>query len=356
MEDNELLNQYKEERSCVYRDRTYLVRDNGAIFRVPKPDCRVSKLDGIWTFGNKDKVSGYMLWGQARVHQVVATAFHGPAPEPHMVVDHIDINRCNNRPENLRWLTRLENTLNNDATRKKIIYLCGSIEAFIEDPSILRTKALSTDVSWMKSVTKEEAAACKKHVEEWAARDSNHNSTGARIDNWIFSDDEYAAARKWNGDNLYSGYNSVNYQRSEIEADKQPITEADLGIKDSLTPGAKQRYWKTPTEFPQCPQEIRETPLQDYLARLTKGTIFCRNQYGESPVIDADLSEDGELIAVKTAIDGVTSFALCTITFAGKFFIHESIRTFFTEEGADKFYTEALGRKWEGGDVLEDYC
>ena len=94
----------------------------------------------------------------------------GPAPQPNMVVDHIDTNRCNNRPENLRWLTRIENTLNNDATRKKIIFLCGSIEAFIDNPSILRTKALSSDVSWMKTVTKEEAAACKKHIEEWALR------------------------------------------------------------------------------------------------------------------------------------------------------------------------------------------
>ena len=110
--------------------------------------------------------------GNICVHQVVCTAFHGPEPKPHMVVDHIDTNRCNNRPENLRWLTRLENALNNDATRKKIIYLCGSIEAFIENPAILRSKALTPDVSWMKTVTKEEAAACKKHIEEWAKRDS----------------------------------------------------------------------------------------------------------------------------------------------------------------------------------------
>ena len=62
----------------------------------------------------------------------------------------------------------MENALNNDATRKKIIYLCGSIEAFIENPAILRTKALPPDVSWMKTVTKEEAAACKKRIDEWA--------------------------------------------------------------------------------------------------------------------------------------------------------------------------------------------
>ena len=34
----------------------------------------------------------------------------------------------------------------------------------------------------------------------------------------------------------------------------------------------------------------------------------------------------------------------------------ESIRTFFTEEGAEKYYTLSLGKEWAGGDVLEDYC
>ena len=53
------------------------------------------------------------------------------------MVDHIDSNCRNNRPENLRWLTRLENALKNPATRKKIEYLCGSIEAFLENPSML---------------------------------------------------------------------------------------------------------------------------------------------------------------------------------------------------------------------------
>ena len=37
-------------------------------------------------------------------------------------IDHIDTNRCNNRKENLRWFTKLENALNNEITRNKIIY------------------------------------------------------------------------------------------------------------------------------------------------------------------------------------------------------------------------------------------
>ena len=34
----------------------------------------------------------------------------------------------------------------------------------------------------------------------------------------------------------------------------------------------------------------------------------------------------------------------------------ESIRTFFSEEGAEKYYTLSLGKEWTGGDVMEDYC
>ena len=67
----------------------------------------------------------------------MAYAFLGEPPTNQHVVDHIDTNRQNNRPENLRWLTRLENALLNPITRAKIENICGSIEAFINDPTIL---------------------------------------------------------------------------------------------------------------------------------------------------------------------------------------------------------------------------
>lgn len=97
------------------------------IYRHPKKDCRPSKLDCIWTFGSKDNKTGYMLYGGVRVHQIVATAFHGTPDDPHMVIDHKNTNRCNNRPENLAWVTRLENAPNNPITRiKSNIYMVQS--------------------------------------------------------------------------------------------------------------------------------------------------------------------------------------------------------------------------------------
>ena len=69
---------------------------------VCKKESRPRKLDNVWTFGEKNERTGYMTVGTARVHIIVATAFHGENDSKKLVVDHIDTNRCNNRAENLR--------------------------------------------------------------------------------------------------------------------------------------------------------------------------------------------------------------------------------------------------------------
>ena len=285
MDDNNLLDSFEHEVQCEYRGRSYLVRDNGSILRLPMDGQRRSKYDNVWTFGTKNK-DGYMvLTGNIRVHQVVCTAFNGPEPEPNMVVDHIDTNRCNNRPENLRWLTRLENALSNEATRKRIIFLCGSIEAFIENPAIIRNKALSKGISWMKTVTKDQAAACKKRMEEWAKLDTSPNPSGNGIGEWIFEDFD----KKFeNSGRFYHNYGfDYKKQIEQIEEMNLRIYEKEHGLKDSLTPGAKQFNWKTPTEFLLCPQGDSPRTLQAYLCNLVKGETFTRNRYGGGTVLDA---------------------------------------------------------------------
>ena len=49
------INDFNEEKSCDYKGRQYLVRDNGAILRLQKEGCRASKYDNVWTFGTKDE-------------------------------------------------------------------------------------------------------------------------------------------------------------------------------------------------------------------------------------------------------------------------------------------------------------
>lgn len=43
------------------------------------------------------------------VHRLVCEAFHGPAPTGGEHADHIDFDRTNNRPDNLRWLAAAAN-------------------------------------------------------------------------------------------------------------------------------------------------------------------------------------------------------------------------------------------------------
>jgi hypothetical protein len=139
MDINDIINEYTEVKDILYRDERYSVRDNGAVLRHPKDSSKKRKLDSCWTFGLKDKRTGYMMIGNHRVHIIVASAFQGYRDSKLYVVDHIDTNRCNNRIENLRWLTKLENALNNPVTRKRIEYLCGGdIQMFINNPNCLR--------------------------------------------------------------------------------------------------------------------------------------------------------------------------------------------------------------------------
>lgn len=46
------------------------------------------------------------------IHRIVCEAFHGPCPPDKDTVDHIDRDRTNNTPENLKWASRSENNFN----------------------------------------------------------------------------------------------------------------------------------------------------------------------------------------------------------------------------------------------------
>jgi len=144
---------FDQEKECLYKGERYSVRDNGAVLRHQRSGKPRRPLDEQWTFGKENTANPYLLIAGVRIHRIVATAFHGEPPDPQCVVDHIDSNCRNNRPANLRWLTRLENALNNPTTRKKIEYLCGSIEAFLENPSMLNDLQVDPSYSWMRTVT-----------------------------------------------------------------------------------------------------------------------------------------------------------------------------------------------------------
>ena len=181
------VNDYKQEKSCTYKGEAYSVRDNGAVMRLTPEGKKARRLDNEWTFGKKNEKNGYMYIGSHRVHIIVATAFYGVMDSKTYVVDHIDTNRCNNRPENLRWLTRLENILLNDITRMKIEYICGSVESFLEDPSQLRGHEYEDkNFGWMRAVSKEEA---ENTLKNWKSLKENPRVKPIKrepIGEWIY--------------------------------------------------------------------------------------------------------------------------------------------------------------------------
>ena len=169
MKQEELLGTYTEERECDYKDRHYKVRDNGSVLRLPKDPEKTRKGDNEWTFGTFNKRNGYLFIGSYQVHRIVATAFHGKPEAETDIVDHIDTDRQNNRPENLRWTTKLQNALN-PATRKKLELMTGMpIEEILKDMSILKKYNLPREYQWLGAVSKEESQRTLQNMKAWTA-------------------------------------------------------------------------------------------------------------------------------------------------------------------------------------------
>ena len=184
------INDYREERYCIYKGEEYLVRDNGAVLRKSRPNQRVRKHDNEWTFGRMNYENGYsFFFGSGhRIHQIVATAFLGERVSKEYIVDHIDSNRQNNRPDNLRWFTKDENILNNPFTRKKIEYITGvSAEEFIKNPEKYRDCFGKQNVSYMRPVTEGESIAFSKNMERLGkAKRPPINKNPTDLKKWVY--------------------------------------------------------------------------------------------------------------------------------------------------------------------------
>ncbi len=364
MEKEELLSQFKEEKVCFYKDRKYYVRDNGAIYRQCKSDGTIRKWDEEWTFGKFDPITGYMLIGQERVHRIVCSAFHGAPVGEKNVADHIDTNRCNNHSDNLRWVTKLENTLNNPITRAKIELICGSVEAFLNNPNLLYGhESENPNFTWMRAVTKEEAQRSLARWQEWAAKPiEERKPKGEGVGEWIYEKAKNFEAPKPNNRPRYVGpYNSWTEHKAAIEEENKRLHEEEYGLKNSLTPGAKQLNWKTPTEFLLCPKEGQERTLQAYLNNLIKGKVFTHSEYGDGfVVLDFDYNPTDDAVYVLTykaefeEIPFGKPWALCKIALQDGYYIHENKGTFSYELEGQMHFTLAMGREWTGCNVFDD--
>ena len=93
-------------------------RSDGAVF-IPANGPHKAH----WTFGSRTS-NGYHAVCISRkvrlVHRMVCGAFHGLPPADKPEVDHINRDKSDNRPSNLRWCSRSENERNKEACDKSL--------------------------------------------------------------------------------------------------------------------------------------------------------------------------------------------------------------------------------------------
>lgn len=311
---------------CNYNGENYSVRNNGEVMRhVPIGRSR-RNVDGIWTFGEPNNKTDYLQIASVPVHAIIATAFHGSRPGKEYVVDHIDENKFNNRPENLRWVTRIVNLLLNPVTAKRIAKRCGTVEAFLIDPGQFKAKFKGEKYEWIADISIQHAGIALDDLFVLAGI-QQRPSRGA-LDRWLV--------------------NRLIWAKHEIEATPALIMAKTLNVA--------QRDWSVPSEFPCCPQAYKVQPILTYAAALEKGAVFCHNHLYTSLVSKASVSDEQQVITILTENkDGLKPWSVVKITFEDDLFIHASLGTFVTEKGAEKQFCLAQGLKWSGGDTIDDF-
>lgn len=312
------INDYTREVTCEYKGELYSVRNNGAVKRHVREGKKARKLDDVWTFGIKDKVKGYMMISSHRVHIIVAKAFIPGNEDGKMVVDHIDTNRCNNRVENLRWLTRLENVLLNEATLKKVTYLCGGdINKFIENPSCLQDlTGGNQDVMWMRTVTPEEAKLAWEHIKAWAKRPCStfkmmkQKEGITSFEEWLETHKEKEnhlslqssfgmkdKTKSQENNNHSNDYccqipqqNKTDMENENPFLSKKNVYDYNSFVSpssmESLTIGTSQIGFPERMEFPLCPSETIDG-LDAYAKRLEIDKVFCKSGDGTEYLIES---------------------------------------------------------------------
>lgn len=331
------INEYTRETICEYKGELYSVRDNGAVMRHLREGKKARKLDNIWTFGTKNKVSGYMMINSHRVHIIVAKAFIPGNEDGKMIVDHIDTNRCNNRVENLRWLTRLENVLLNEATLKRVTYLCGGdIQKFIDNPSCLRDlSGDNQDIMWMRTVTAEEAKTAWERISAWSKRPSSTYKMMRKqekindFEQWLEVHKVTEEHHTKSEDSIITSY-SEKHSRSDIM--KGDVNQYHNHIGTSSNPELNEEYVETQNAweeqekfankknvsftkdalqinfneklyFPLCPDASVDVNLEEYAKRLETGRVFAYGEDGNNYIIKSiGWSTEWDFLQVDTEV------------------------------------------------------
>jgi hypothetical protein len=71
------------------------------------------------------------------------------------------------------------------------------------------------------------------------------------------------------------------------------------------------------------------------------------------------VADDNQSISVmceQAETDAIKPWNIARVTFENGLYVHTSIGTFFTKEGAEKHFCFACGLEWTGGDTFDDFC
>ena len=382
------IDQFDREVTCKYRDEIYNVSDNGAVLRNSRVGKRTRPTDNKWTLGKPNRRTGYVEIASVRVHRIVATAFYGvPPTKEQVIVDHIDTNKQNNRPENLRWVTRLENILLNPITIKRIEGICKcSIESFIANPQKYRdllSKA-PTDIRWMRTVSSAEAQECLKNLSNWAQTDKP--LLGKTLGEWIFYRNQvhseerieeifeqverktgisrqelcfnkvkrsnYYDARIYAAKLMRSQLNLSDYEIGkligiaastvnlylEVCADRYSGDYEELSDKqykmlseqsEIIPKNVIQKNWGAQSEFPLCPKKVHNNPIIEYAAQLKDNSVLFHNMYYSTTILkSAIIEKENSLLVLYEVIkrEGTDRrWGIMKISYKHEKFIHEII-------------------------------
>jgi hypothetical protein len=120
----------------------------------------------------------------------------------------------------------------------------------------------------------------------------------------------------------------------------------------SLTTNAIQRNWRTPATFAMCPDACSPDALIEYRGRLTFGTVFALDASGQSRTTIAGNGRrlfERYLQLVPKRHQGVTN-----VTIENDKFVHESVRSYFSLQGALKVHCRLLNVPL--GESIDDYA
>ena len=139
---------------------------------------------------------------------------------------------------------------------------------------------------------------------------------------------------------------TVYETEAEENMDSEEITEADF--HKSKTPSALQEPgWRTPTEFPCCPEDVTPDGLKEYEDNLKPGLMFSSNQYDNYYVVERAIDKKRNvlfLLCTNKKQEGYYgTYSVVAIDIKYNKFVHISMRRFGYSSDATNFYKYLIG-------------